>query len=175
MPAPRRPWPPSQPSRPPSLHESACERPSLPQLPFSSSSRDPSLLAKARTWRASGAKSGAGKPWNSLRARSGGGCGVRKRRRRVVAWAARRVDGVEAWSTAALGDGGTCGRRRGEVQAAAAATRAGGAEWLRGRRGERARTAHGGGSAGARRRCGGTAAARREGGGAKGSSRAAAA
>ena len=48
---------------------------------------------------------------------------------------------------------------------------AGGAERLRGWRGvarrcgERARTAHGGGSAGARRRCGGTAAAQREGGG----------
>ena len=51
------------------------------------------------------------------------------------------------------------------MQVAAVATRAGGAERLRGRRGERARTAHGGGSTGARQRCGGTAAARREGGG----------
>jgi hypothetical protein len=37
---------------------------------------------------------------------------VRKRRRRVVAWAARRVDGVEAWSTAALEHGGARGRSR---------------------------------------------------------------
>jgi len=73
-----------------------------------------------------------------------------------------------SWSTAALGDGGTRGRCRGEVQAAVAVMRAGGAERLRGRRGERVRTALGGGSAGARRRSGATAAARREGGGVKG-------
>ena len=150
MPAPRRPWPPSRPSRPPSLHESACERASRQRPPSPSSSRGPSCSDNlSSTWRAV----------------NGCGCGVNG----VDAW--RRGDcgcGVDAWRrgcTAALGDGGTCGRRRGEVQVAAAATRAGGAEWLRGRRGERARTAHGGGSAGARRRCGGTAAARREGGG----------
>ena len=37
---------------------------------------------------------------------------MRKLRRCVVAWAARRVDGVEAWSTAALEHGGARGRSR---------------------------------------------------------------
>jgi len=46
-PAPRRPWPPSRPSRPPSLHGSACGPASRPQSPFPSFSRDPSLFRQS--------------------------------------------------------------------------------------------------------------------------------
>ena len=174
MPAPRRPWPPSRPSRPPSLHESACERASRPQLPFPSSSRDPSLLAKARTWRASGAKSGAGKPSNSLRARSGGGCGVRKRRRRGCVGClmcgncgSERVEAARR-HTAARGGGGARGRRRWAAHAGGAgcaAVRArGGEEDVRRRLGP---AASGAGRCGGvdERRCelGRTGARRREG------------
>ena len=117
MPAPRRPWPPSRPSRPPSLHESACERASRPQLPYPSSSRDPSRTGNmTSTWRA---LMGCGCGVNGVDAWRRGGCGC-------------GVDGVKAWSTVALG--GTCGgegvvrrRRRLRAQAAAQSVCAGGA------------------------------------------------
>ena len=79
MPAPRRPWPPSRPSRPPSLHESACERASRPQLPFPSSSRGPSCSDNlSSTWRA---LIGCGCGVNGVEARLLGRQGVWERRR----------------------------------------------------------------------------------------------
>ena len=146
MPAPRRPWPPSRPSRPPSLHESACERVSRPQLP--SSSRDPSRLTvcgtrtrrersspgkSSSTWRAPAEKM----LWVRLRrgaaavshggalameARAGGG-GERRRRRRAVARAAQARTGG-------------AGRARG--RGGGGSSRASGGEWWR-RGGERRR------------------------------------
>ena len=89
---------------------------------------------------------------------------LRERHGGAAAWAARRVEAAAlsawmAWSMAALGDGDTCGRRRGEVQAAAAAMRAGGASGcaggavsVRDRRTVVAARAHGGGVEVRRRR-----------------------
>ena len=134
MPAPRRPWPPSRPSRPPSLRESACERASRPRPPFPFSSRDPS-----RT----------GKRSNTWRARIGCGCGVKKRRRRGCvgcsmcgSCGSEHVDGVEyggVWrwrlvraAHGASGGGGYVRRRRRRVVARAAQRRGllrGGEKW----------------------------------------------
>ena len=122
MPAPRRPWPPSRPSRPPSLHESACERASRPQLPYPSSSRDPSRLTvcETRTRRERGSSGKSSSTWRAsdrVLLRCGCGCGV------------------EAWSTAALGSGGV--ERRG------VAWSGGGGGYARRRRRRRARAALG--------------------------------
>ena len=151
MPAPRRPWPPSRPSRPPSLHESACERASRPQLPSPSSSRDPSRLTvcgtRTRRERSSPGKSSS--TWRApaekmlrVRLRRGaaavshggalamearaGGAGEKSKRRRRRAQAAQNGAGAHGrrWASARVRGGGL--ERRRCVQAS------GGERWRRG-------------------------------------------
>ena len=169
MPAPRRPWPPSRPSRPPSLHESACERASRPQLPSPSSSRDPSRLTVCGT-RTRRERSSPGKSSSTWRAPAEKMLRVRLRR----GAAAVSHGGALAMEARAGGAGEKSKRRRRRAQAAAQSGCAGGAG-AHGRRWASASAGGGGstcrravasgGGAGARRRCGETAAARREGGG----------
>ena len=168
MPAPRRPWPPSRPSRPPSLHESACERASRPQLPSPSSSRDPSRLTVCGT-RTRRERSSPGKSSSTWRAPGEKMLRVRLRRGAAAASWGCGVEhgGALAMEARAGGAGEKSKRRRRRAQAAAQA-RTGGAGRARGRGGGGStcrRAAASGGGAGQRRRCGETAAARREGDG----------
>ena len=128
MPAPRRPWPPSRPSRPPSLHESACERASRPQLPSPSSSRDPSRLTVCGT-RTRRERSSPGKSSSTWRAPGEKMLRVRLRRGAAAASWGCGVEhgGALAMEARAGGAGEKSKRRRRRAQAAAQSVCAGGA------------------------------------------------
>ena len=127
MPAPRRPWPPSRPSRPLSLRESVCGRASRQQPPSPFSYRDPSRLEVARAWRGSvgtrmrresSARRGLGNLSNSLRARCGKllelrQCGETALRGRCgAAWLAQSGAAHGRWRWRHAGGGGAAWRRR---------------------------------------------------------------
>ena len=127
MPAPRRLWPPSRPSRPLYLRESACGQASRPRPPSPFSSRDPSRLAMARAWRGcvgtrmqreSSARRRLGNLSNSLRARCGKRLELRQcgetalRGRCGAAWLAQSGAAHGRWRWRHTGGGGVAWRRR---------------------------------------------------------------
>ena len=130
MPAPRRPWPPSRPSRPPSLHESACERASRPQLPSPSSSRDPSRLTVCGT-RTRRERSSPGKSSSTWRAPAEKMLRVRLRCGAAAASWGRGGEhgGALAMEARAGGAGEKSKRRRRRAQAAQNGAGAHGRRW----------------------------------------------